>query len=485
MSAPHVVVVGGGMTGLAAAYHLERRSQDARVTLVERDGRLGGKVATEVVDGCLLDTGPDSFLAQKPWALELCRELGIEGEVIRPLQRRFHLLIGGRLHAVPHELVALVPSKPEALWKASFLSLPGKARASMEGLVRPRRDEEDESLASFMRRRFGREFALRFAEPLMGGVHAGDPQRMSMASVYPLYWGMECEHGSMTKALLAMRLAARRKGAPPAGSPFVALRSGMASLVMRTAAALQRTDVRLGVGVRSIEPAPSGCLRLALAGGESLEADAVVLAIPAFDAAALVEPWAPRAAPMLRDIPYASTAVVSLAYRVECLARQLDGTGFLAPREGALAHGAGEPLPITGCTWSSAKWEGRAPEGIVLMRAFVGYAGRDREVREHSEAELAEKAHRALAALLGIGGEPVLRRVHRWIDSMPQYEVGHGERLRRIEEGLSGQPSVVLAGSAYRGVGLPDCVRQGREAADRALAACVSEGQRAAEAPRR
>ena len=457
-----VVVVGGGIAGMAAAYYLERFAdrdgQDLKVTLVERDARLGGRAGTETVDGFLLDTGPDSFMSQKPWAVQLCEELGMGDEVISPLARKFYMLIRGRLHSVPHELVSLVPTKPEALWKASFLSPFAKIRASSEGLVRARLDCEDESLAHFMRRRFGREFAVRFAEPLMGGVHAGHPDEMSMASVYPMYWQMERKHGSVTRAILERRRAAKSGSSRQSMAPFVALRHGMASLVDKLSASL-RSRVLLGTEVQGIEPSADGGARVALSGGDRIGADAVLLANPSCDAAELVRSWAPDAAGLLDEIRYASTAVVSLAYRREQVGNPLDGSGFLVPRS--------ETSDVTGCTWSSNKWEGRAPEGMVLMRAFMGYAGNDRMVEDLAEEALARRAHEALARILGIDGPPAFERVYRLVRAMPQYDVGHLQLLESIEKELAPWPAVSLTGSSYRGVGVPDCVRQGKESAER------------------
>ena len=463
MSIPHVVIVGGGITGLSAAYTLQRQRQQAgtplRVTLLEQDDHLGGKVGTVRQDGFLIDTGPDSFLAQKPWAVQLCRELGMEDEIITPSARKFFMLIRGKLHAVPHDLVSLVPPKPEALWRASFLSVWGKLRASIEGFVPAPRGIDDESLGSFMRRRFGREFARKFAEPLMAGVHAGHPDRLSMAAVYPMYWSMVREHGSITRGLWHLR----RQRPPDKGmrhaSPFVALRGGMGSLVERLTQQLNEVDIRLFTAVVGITPLPDNRVQVQLKHGEPLLADAVILSTPAYVIAEWLRPFAAKAANLLTEIPYASTAVVSLAYRREAIDHPLDGSGFLVPR--------GEPLPITGCTWSSSKWVGRAPDGYVLLRVFIGSAGEDQMVEQQSEAQLARVAQDALQPLLRIHGEPVLVRVDRWLKAMPQYEVGHLQRLQHIEQSLSAFPNLVLTGSAFRGVGVPDCIKQGKEAAER------------------
>ncbi|NSW79344.1 MAG: protoporphyrinogen oxidase, partial [Chthonomonadetes bacterium] len=399
MSTPHVVIVGGGITGLSAAYYLQRLRQQAstplRITLVEAEERLGGKVGTVHQEGFLIDTGPDSFLAQKPWAVQLCRELGMEGEIISPSARKFFMLIKGKLHAVPHELVSLVPSKPQALWKATFISPWGKLRASLEGFVPAQRDVEDESLGAFMRRRFGKEFAVKFAEPLMAGVHAGHPDRLSMAAVYPMYWEMERKYGSITRGLLQLRRQRHSgKGSPHSTSPFVALRYGMGSLVERLTQSLKEVDIRLSTMVTGIAPQADGTVRVQFEHGEPLQANAVILTTPAYTTAEWLQPYAPDATRLLNAIPYASTAVVSLAYRREDVEHPLDGSGFLVPRT--------EPLPITGCTWSSSKWEGRAPDGNVLLRVFIGYAGADQIVEQQWDDLLARMAHDALQPLLGI-----------------------------------------------------------------------------------
>lgn len=464
MSIPHIVIVGGGITGLSAAYYLQRLRQQAgtplRITLIEAQNRLGGKVGTVHQEGFLIDTGPDSFLAQKRWAVQLCHELGMEGEIISPSARRFFMLIQGKLHAVPHELVSLVPSRPQALWKTTFISLWGKLRASMEGFIPARRGVEDESLGAFLRRRFGKEFALKFAEPLMAGVHAGHPDRLSMAAVYPMYWEMERKYGSITRGLLHLRRQRQPGKGSRDASPFVALRYGMGSLVDRLEQNLKEVDIWLSAAVAGITPLPDGSVNISLEHGEPLHANAVILTTPAYTTAEWLQSVSPEATRLLREIPYASTAVVSLAYRREGIAHPLEGSGFLVPRT--------EPLPITGCTWSSSKWEGRAPDGSVLLRVFIGYAGADQIVEQQWDDLLARVAHDALQPLLGIREEPIMIQVNRWLKAMPQYEVGHLTRLQRVEAALSAYPAILLAGSAYRGVGVPDCVKQGKEAAEKA-----------------
>ncbi|MCS6831305.1 MAG: protoporphyrinogen oxidase [bacterium] len=464
MSTPHIVIVGGGITGLAAAYYLQRLRRQAgtplHITLIEAQHHLGGKVGTVYQEGFLIDTGPDSFLAQKPWAVQLCRELGMEEEIISPSARKFYMLIKGKLHPVPHELVSLVPSRPQALWRTTFISLWGKLRASVEGFVPAQKEADDESLGSFMRRRFGKEFALKFAEPLMAGVHAGHPDRLSMAAVYPMYWEMERKHGSITRGLRHLRRQRQPVKGQRDASPFVALRYGMGSLVERLARNLKEVDIWLSTKVTGATPLPDGSTSIHLQHGEPLRADVVIFTTPSYTTAEWLQSIAPDAAHLLRQIPYASTAVVSLAYRREGVEHPLDGSGFLVPRT--------EPLPVTGCTWSSSKWEGRAPDGSVLLRVFIGYAGADQIVEQGWDDLLVRAAHEALQPLLGIRDEPVMTWVNRWLKAMPQYEVGHLSRLQRVESALSAYPSILLAGSAYRGVGVPDCVKQGKEVAEKA-----------------
>jgi oxygen-dependent protoporphyrinogen oxidase len=471
VTARRVLIAGGGITGLSAAYNLERSAAEqglpVEIKLVERANRLGGKLGTESLDGLLIDIGPDSFMVQKPWAIELCREIGLESEIISSLSSRFYMLMNGELHAVPHELVSLVPTKPEALWKTTFISLSGKMRATKEGLIPQRGDIKDESLSSFMRRRFGDEFASHFAEPLMGGVHAGNPDQMSMAAIYPSFWEMERKHGSITKALLEARLAAMGNGKPRLSSPFVALRRGMQSLVDRLREKLEVTRIRTGVSIDRLYRTGDNHYRAILSDGAEIEADSVLLTTPAYAAADLLKTVSPDAAELLDTIPYASTAVVTLAYRREQVRNPLEGTGFLVPRDQGRA--------ITGCTWSSNKWEGRSPDDLALMRVFMGHAGRDTGIVPGNEERLARTAHEELAAILGIENEPVFHRTDLWRNSMPQYRVGHLDLVDRIARNLDPFPGLILAGSAYRGVGIPDCVRQGREAAEQALRALAAE----------
>ncbi|WP_376791046.1 protoporphyrinogen oxidase [Thermoflexus sp.] len=455
-----VIIVGGGIAGLSVAYFLERAAAEGRwhgeVLLIERERLLGGKITTVREDGFIVEGGPDSLLRAKLEGTSLLQDLGLEEELIFPQARTVYVLRRGRLHPIPEALLMLRPD-PAAVWQARSLSWWGRLRALTEPWVPPRRGEGDESLAAFLRRRFGRAFAEGIAEPLMAGIHAGDPERLSMQALYPHLLALERNFGSIARGL--------RRGRSPGTSEamFVSLRSGMGVLVERLAASLHRAHLVLGRMVIEIAPIPGEAparYRVALDDGAILEADRVVLAVPAPEAARQIRAFAPSAAERLQEIPFASTAVITLAFRGDQIAHPLQGSGFLVPR--------GEPFPLTGCTWFSSKWPHRAPEGFVLLRAFLGWAG-DPEAIAAEDPVLVQRATKALRPLLGLRGDPVRVWVHRWPQAMPQYTVGHLERLAAIERALRPFPGLLLVGASYRGVGIPDLIRQAHEVAKRLI----------------
>ncbi len=482
MTAKRIVIVGGGITGLSAAYFLLKRSQGLKpsieVTLVEPE-RLGGKVVTERVQGFLVEGGPDAFLTQKPWAVQLCRELGLGDQLVAPRPGKTYVLVGGRLRRLPEGAMGLIPTRLGSFARSELFTLGGKLRMGLELVIPPKRDDQDESLAQFITRRLGREALDRLAEPLLAGVYAADPQCLSVNATFPMLCELERRYGSLIRGALRIRrqrrppssTSSREGGKPPV---FLTLRGGLEALTGALTSRIEpRARVLLGRRVVRLEPLARG-YRLKLGDGATLEADAVVLTTPAFVTAELVEPLSAEAAELLVQIPYASTAVVSLGFRCRDVEHPLDGTGFVVPRA--------EGRELSACTWSSSKWPGRAPEGFVLLRAFFGRFGRS-DVLSLEDAELVELALDELRDLLGIRGRgrPALARVHRWPRAMPQYLVGHRERLAQIEEALSEHPGLVLAGAAYRGIGLPDCIRQGEEVAERLLAFLESLRQRPAD----
>lgn len=454
-----VAVVGGGMAGLAAAYFLEQyaRREGWHLTgwLVEMERRLGGKVCTLRDGPFLVELGPDSFFTQKPWAVELAQEVGLGDALIAPKEKRVYLLRRGRLHPVPAGLLSIAPAGLKDIWCASFLSLWGKARASLEPFIPPRKEAGDEPLGAFLRRRLGREWVERIGEPLMAGVHAGNAGRLSLHALYPTLAQWERRFGSLARARKSLRTPTHTPSRLP---PFLSLAPGVGALPQAVASRLTRFLVLLGRRAVSLSPQADGRFALALDDGKHLLADAVILALPSFAAGVLVGGFAPEASTLLNRLEYASTATVTLAFRQEAVAHPLGGSGFLVPRT--------ERFVLTGCTWVTSKWPERAPQGFVLLRAFLGWA-EDASPLAWDDITLVEKTTEALRPLLGLRGQAERVWVHRWPHAMPQYAVGHQEWLARVERALAPWPGLVLAGSAYRGVGIPDCIRQGQQAAEK------------------
>jgi oxygen-dependent protoporphyrinogen oxidase len=463
-----VAIGGGGITGLATADFLQEQAralgQPIDITLIEAADRLGGKIQTERFDGFLIEGGPDAFLTQKPWAVQLCRELGLEEQLVAPKPGKTYVLLGGRLRRLPEGAMGLIPTRLGSFAKSELFSPWGKLRMGLDLVIPPRRDGHDESLAEFIKRRLGREALERLAEPLLAGVYAADPERLSIEATFPRLQELERQYRSLIRGVLRQQRqrqggsSAHKDGKPP--PVFLTLRAGLNTLVEALVARIEpHVAVLTGQRVAQLEPIKGG-YRLALDGGRALEAEAVVLTTPAYVTAELIEALSPRAAELLVKIPYASTAVVTLAFRCEDVEHPLDGTGFVVPRV--------EGRALTACTWSSSKWPGRAPEELVLLRGFFGRAGQE-GILQLNDDELIELAVGELRDLLGLRGQPIVVRVHRWPRAMPQYSVGHLEHLAQIESALTEHSGIVLAGAAYRGIGLPDCIRQGREASEKIL----------------
>jgi oxygen-dependent protoporphyrinogen oxidase len=458
-----VAIVGGGITGLAAAYVLERAKADGvpvDYTLLEASGRFGGKIVTEHLDGFVIEGGPDSFLTQKPAALQLCQALGLQDELI-PINEYHpstYILHTGRLLPLPEGMNLMAPAWDEELWKSPLFTWPGQLRVWQERFIPPRAEETDESLADFVRRRLGQEALELLAEPLFAGVHTADAEQLSMAAAYPRFLALERQYGSLTEAARALtppREGAQRRS-PPA---FMTLRSGLEALVRALVARLHG-DLRLRASVRSVQPEGErqrGVL-VRLQDGTSFIADAAILSTPASVTAKLVETWNPELARQLRQVRMNSSATVSLAYPESAVRHPLHGTGFLVPRM--------EPCRLTGCTWTSAKFAHRAPPGTVLLRAFVGGPRAPEDVDLDDEA-MVHLVRTELQRAMGIEREPLFWRVYRWKDAHPQYDVGHLDRVAAMEQRCP--PQIVLAGSSYRGLGLPDCIAQGEAAATAAL----------------
>lgn len=370
----------------------------------------------------------------------------------------------GRLEELPEGLALGFPTRLGPFLRSGLLSWPGKLRLGAEIFVPRRRAEEDESMGGFFRRRLGGEALERIIEPLMTGIYAGDAEQLSIRATFPRFPEMEREHGSIVRSMLAARRRhhASEKREPPRWTPFVTLQGGLSELVRALAGRLSGVKVCTGRRVREIRARDEGAgYDVLLEDGAPLAADGLVLATPAFGAAGLLEPLDGTLAGLMRGIPYVSTATVTLGYRHAGFSHSLDGYGFVIPRI--------EGRTLLASTWSSSKWDHRAPDGAVLIRSYIGGAGRESAL-ERSDGELVALVRADLRHVMGVTEEPVLARVFRWPRAMPQYLVGHLDRLAAIEERLTRLPGVFVAGAAYRGVGIPDCIRDGLGAADRVRA---------------
>ena len=449
----HTVIIGGGITGLAAAFHLQRSGNGA-ITLIESDPRLGGKIASHHENGFLIEGGPDSFIARKPATIELCRALGLHNELIgtSPADRSTYVLSRGRLHSFPDGVVPFL--------KTGLISWPGTSRMAAEMLLPPRREEGDESLASFVQRRMGAEALEKMVGPLLAGIYAADPAHLSLQGTFAMLPEMEKKYGSVLRGYLVQKWRRRNaKKAAPRKSPsmFMTLKGGLEILVESLILHLGAVETKLHTHVLAVMPVGDH-YEILLRDGTRLKADDVVFATPAYVTADMLQDLDPKLAEQLRSIRYVSTATVSLGFRRQDLKLPLDGYGFVVPhQEGRL---------ITACTWSSAKFAGRAPEDCVLVRVFVGGA-RNEQVAEQDEAILVEIARNELRAIMGIDAPPVVSRAYRWQKGNPQYDVGHLARVSEIERLAARYPGLHLAGAAYRGAGVPDCVESGVRVASR------------------
>ena len=456
-----VAIVGGGITGLAAAYALRRAEPSPErlaITLIEAGQDVGGSLGTERTAGFVIERGADSFLTTKPQGLTLARELGLGDQLQGMARRGLYGVRRGVLRPFPEGLLMMATPSLRTLARTRLLSARGKLRAAMDLVLPARKDARDESVASFVRRRLGREVLDRLAEPMVAGIHAGDAERLSMDSLLPQFVAYERAHGSVIRGL-RKSVHAGHGSDPAVPRPFASFRGGMGVLAEALTERTPAVERRLRTAAARVETSGNDTFRVVNRDGSALAADAVVLATPAFASADLLQGHAPRLASALRRIPYASSAVVSLAFPQDAC-RPLDGTGFLVPRS--------EGLRLKACTWASAKFEGRAPAGHVLFRAFYGGAGEE-TVLHRSDEDLAALAREELGPLMELRGPPELSRVHRWPRAHPQYEVGHPARVVAIEAASAQVPGVFLAGSAYRGIGIPDCIEDAERAVERTL----------------
>ncbi|GIU78964.1 MAG: protoporphyrinogen oxidase [Bryobacteraceae bacterium] len=451
-------IIGGGITGLAAAWELSLAGRET--VLIEEQPSLGGVIQTEVVDGCVIEGGPDSFLSAKPAGEELARELGLGADLIGSLdqQRVTYLVRNGRLVPMPDGLLMMVPTKVLPMAATPVLGWGTKLRMGLEIFRRPGPPQPDRSVAAFIEDHYGREAVDYLAEPLLAGVYGGSADRLSVDSVLARFVELERRYGSLTRGVLAARRAARARGAE-SGPLFRTLRNGLAQLTAELERRI-RPHCRI-VQARAERVERPGSQWLVRLGGDTIEADNLILACQAWQAGALLRAVDQRLASELEAIPYTSSITLALGYRREDCGPIPPGFGFLVP--------ARERRTLVACTFVGAKFPYRVPDTHVVLRCFLGGSGGE-SVLEHSDRDLIRAVRAELKQLLGWDAEPRFIRLRRWRRAMAQYEVGHARRIAAIREMAARYPGLQLAGNAYDGIGVPDCIRTGRAAA-RALAA--------------
>lgn len=474
MSNPRtVVIVGGGISGLATAFALQEQAAAAglsiRCTILESGSSWGGKIVTHRVGDLVTEAGPDSFLSQKPAGLELCAKLGLTDQLINTNEtgKKAFVLHGGRLHELPEGLITFVPTQLGPFLRSGLLSWTGLARMGLEVVVPRGSMQGDESLASFFRRRFGAQAFDRVLEPLMAGIYAGDAEQMSLKATFPRFLELEQQYGSIIRGMMT----ARKKARPASISAtkrtmFVSLKNGLGDLVTALTARLiqQGVDLRQGCQVDALRVRSHQLGRwmydLILSDGSALSAESLVLATPAYVSAELLRPLTPIAGGLLEMIPYASTATIAMSYPASAVASAVEGFGFIVPRK--------EGRDLIAATWTSLKWPHRAPPDQVLVRCYVGGVGRE-AILQLDDDQLVGRVRAELSTLCGIKAEPCYAEANRWWKAMPQYTLGHLDRLTQLDAALSRYGGLVLTGAGYHGVGIPDCIRDGALAAGRVI----------------
>ncbi len=462
-----VAVIGGGITGLAAAHRLVELDASLEVTLFESSDRLGGVLQTSLRDGFLVEAAADNFITTAPWASDLCRRIGFADELIPTNSGYRHAFVvrRGKLHHLPDGFVVMAPSKLWPILTTPILSPLGKLRMACEYLLPRSKQSDDESLAAFIRRRFGRETYERLVQPLVGGIYVGDPDKLSLRSTMPRFAEMEQQHGSLIRAMYKQPKR-QENGSGARYSMFVAPRDGMSSLVAAIAARLPVGSIRLGTPITNIERTERGWSLSLLNSPESTaEFDAVIVTSPAAATSRLVRKLDDELASELDEIHHARCSIVSLGYARDLISHPLDGFGVVVP--------AIERRRILSASFSSIKYPGRAPEGSVLIRVFIGGDGQP-ELADRCDEELLRIARDELRELLGVHGEPSLQCVSRRAAKMPQYFVGHSEKVARIRNLLACHPALELAGNALDGVGVPNCIHSGEQAAERLVSSGVA-----------
>ncbi len=463
--AHHVAIVGGGISGLSSALAIQEASRQSGVpvacTVIESEQSFGGKIRTNQINGLVVEAGPDSFLTSKPWAFDLCDKLGLTDQVIHtnPSNNQTFCFAKGQMRELPQGLTGFVPTRLSALFSGGLISPLGMLRMGGEWFIPRHTDlEQDESLAAFFRRRLGAEAFNYFIEPLVAGIYAGDADELSLRATFPRFHELEQEYGSLIKGMRAQQR--RRTVSTPTSSPqrsmFATLRGGLGDLVQALVKELESGQARLLTGHRVIEVSKvqdqASGYRLLFDNQEHILVDDVVLATPAYVTAKLLQSHQPSAAGLLADIPYSSTATVSLAFDNHDVERMIKGFGFVVPRI--------EGKALIAATWTSLKWPNRSKPGQTLIRCYVGGKGRE-QILEEDDHTIGTYIQGQLQEMIGVAGAPLFAEIQRWDRAMPQYVCGHGKRIKEIRTLMSQVKGIHLTGAAFDGLGIPDCIREG------------------------
>lgn len=460
-------IIGTGIAGLSAAYSLEKKARDAgldlKIDLFEKNGRTGGTILTETVNDFIIEGGPDCVFSEKPEALKLCRELNLEDRLLKTNEDKKGTFVfwKGKLHDLPEGVMLMVPTMIMPMLFSTLITLPGKLRMGFELFIPKKTSPTEETLAQFVTRRFGRELLDKIAEPLVAGIHAGDPETMSIKSSFPRFVDLEENYRSLIKGMIIRKkeMTAMMKGWEPRYTMFMTIKEGLQALPDALKDRLELTDLKLHTEVTGIDKKPEG-FEIVTAGGSATVYDSVIIATPAHAASGITEGLSPALSEHLGRIPYVSTATVSLGYSKNQITHVPIGFGFIVPRISG--------RKIMAATFTSTKFSHRAPEGNELLRVFVGGASNEDLVFQDDE-DMVTMVREELKDILNLHAVPLFSKVYRWEKAMPQYVVGYMEGLNRMEEILSGFPGLYLAGSAYNGIGISDCIVSADKAAEKTL----------------
>ena len=459
-----IAIIGGGISGLSAAYTIEEKRRSGtpiEYVLFESSPRLGGVLVTDRVDGCLVEAGPDSFLTEKPWASDLCRKIGLGDQLIgsNDSERKTYIVAKNKLVVMPDGLMFMVPTKIMPTVLSPLFSWRTKLRMAAEWFHPPHKASEDETVADMVKRHYGSEMVELLADPLLSGVYGGEASQLSVRAVLPRFADMEMKHGSLGRAMLAARKKMGAAANAPARPLFTSLKDGMQAMVDTLVARLDPKALKASSSVQSVIRQDNGWT--VCAGYKTDHFDAVILATPTHAASAVLQSADENLSREMGEIKYSSSVTVTLGYDEKVRRSLPPGFGFLVPRS--------EGHRMLAATFVHNKFPHRAPENRAIVRCFLG-GSRDEQILRSSEAEILEIVRSELRQIVALNAEPLFARVYKWKSAMAQYSVGHLERLQRIESLRQKLPGLALAGNGYNGIGVPDCVRSGVEAAGNILA---------------